>query len=231
VVVLAAGAGERFGGTKQVAEVGGRSLVGHAVATAHAAGADRVVVVVGHDADRVAAAARDAGAVEVVVNPDHRSGQASSLVAGVRALDRYEDIVVAVVLLADQPGVTPAAVRAVAAALGRMRGPGGARPDAARASYADGLGHPVAFRRSVWPRLGTLTGDAGARHLLEVLEVVHVRVPGTVPTDVDTPTDLRRLGSDPAGPDGPDVPDRGGSDDAGGADDDAADGGRATAGK
>jgi molybdenum cofactor cytidylyltransferase len=72
-------------------------------------------------------------------------------------------------------------------------GPGGARPDAARASYADGLGHPVAFRRPAWARLLSLTGDAGARHLLEDLEVVHVRVPGDVPTDVDTPADLRRV--------------------------------------
>jgi molybdenum cofactor cytidylyltransferase len=193
VLVLAAGAGERYGATKQLATVGGRPLVAHAVATALEAGADPVVVVVGHDGDRVAAAARDAGPVEVVVNAAHRSGQAGSLVTGVRALSPREDVEVAVVLLADQPGVAPAAVRAVAAALGRLRGPGGARPDAARASYADGVGHPVAFRRPAWARLLSLTGDAGARHLLEDLEVVHVRVPGDVPTDVDTPADLRRV--------------------------------------
>jgi molybdenum cofactor cytidylyltransferase len=205
VLLLAAGAGERYGATKQLATVGARPLVAHAVATALEAGADPVVVIVGHDGDRVAEAARDAGPVEVVVNPEHRSGQASSLVTGVRALSSREDVEVAVVLLADQPGVAPAAVRAVAAALGRVRGPGGARPDAARASYADGVGHPVAFRRPAWARLLALTGDAGARHLLEDLEVVHVRVPGDVPTDVDTPADLRRVqaagrtGRSPAG--------------------------------
>jgi molybdenum cofactor cytidylyltransferase len=193
VLVLAAGAGERYGATKQLATVGGRPLVAHAVATALEAGADPVVVVVGHDGERVAAAARDAGPVEVVVNAAYRSGQASSLVAGIRALSQRQDVEVAVILLADQPGVAPAAVRAVATALGRVRGPGGARPDAARASYADGLGHPVAFRRPAWARLPTVTGDAGARHLLEDLEVVHVRVPGEVPTDVDTPADLRRV--------------------------------------
>jgi molybdenum cofactor cytidylyltransferase len=196
VVLLAAGAGERYGGTKQVATVGGRPLVAHAVVTALTAGAQPVVVVVGHDADRVAAAARAAGPVEVVVNPEHRRGQAGSLVAGMGALTSHVDVEVAVVLLADQPGVTPAAVAAVAAALGRVRGPGGARPVAARASYADGLGHPVAFRRPAWARLVSLTGDAGARHLLENLEVVHVQVPGTVPADVDTPDDLRRLRAD-----------------------------------
>jgi molybdenum cofactor cytidylyltransferase len=212
VVVLAAGAGERYGATKPLATVRGQPLVAHAVATALAADADPVVVVVGHDADRVAAAARAAaarpaaraasgphggGGVEVVTNPTYRSGQASSLATGIRTLlSHHHAVEVAVVLLADQPGVSPAAVRAVAAALGAVRGPGGARPDAARASYADGLGHPVAFRRSAWARLLSLTGDAGARHLLEDLEVVHVQVPGTVPVDVDTPDDLRRLRAD-----------------------------------
>ena len=193
VLVLAAGSGARYGDTKQLATVGDRPLVAHAVATALDAGAEPVVVVVGHDAERVAAAARVAGQVEVVVNPAHRRGQASSLSAGIGALTSHPDVEVAVVLLADQPGVTPAAVRAVATALGRVRGPGGARPDAARASYADGLGHPVAFRRPAWARLRSLTGDVGARHLLEDLEVVHVELPGGVPADVDTPHDLRRL--------------------------------------
>lgn len=206
VVVLAAGAGERYGATKPLATVRDRPLVAHAIATALEAGADPVVVVVGHDAGRVAAAASAAAraaavphggsSVEVVTNAAYRSGQASSLVAGIRSLRPHHDVEVAVVLLADQPGVSPAAVRAVAAALGQVRGPGGARPDAARASYADGLGHPVAFRRPAWARLRSLTGDAGARHLLEDLEVVHVRVPDTVPVDVDTPDDLRRLRAD-----------------------------------
>lgn len=201
MVVLAAGAGERYGGTKQLAPVSGRPLVAHAVAAAVAAGAVRTVVVVGHDAERVAAAARAAGTVEVVVNPDHQRGQASSLVAGIRALAPHRDVEVVVILLADQPGVTPAAVAAVAGALGRVRGPGGGRPDAARARYGDGPGHPVAFRRSAWARLLTLTGDAGARHLLEDLDVAHVRVPGRVPADVDTPADLRRVAEAGGGPD------------------------------
>jgi molybdenum cofactor cytidylyltransferase len=214
VLVLAAGAGERYGGTKQLATMDERPLVAHAVGTALAAGADPVVVVVGHDAERVAGAARAAaaratggpatggpatggpassGRVDVVVNPEHRSGQASSLVTGIRTLLPHPDVEVAVVLLADQPGVLPEAVRTVAAALGHVRGPGGARPDAARALYADGLGHPVAFRRPAWARLLSLSGDVGARHLLEDLEVVHVRVPGREPVDVDTPDDLARL--------------------------------------
>jgi molybdenum cofactor cytidylyltransferase len=204
VLILAAGAGERYGGTKQLATMEERPLVAHAVDTALVAGADPVVVVVGHDAERVATAARatfgpttggsaTGGRVEIAVNPAYRSGQAGSLATGIRTLLPHRDVEVAVILLADQPGVLPEAVRTVAAALGCVRGPGGARPDAARASYTDGVGHPVAFRRPAWSRLLSLSGDVGARHLLEDLEVLHVRVPGRVPADVDTPDDLARL--------------------------------------
>ncbi len=183
-LVLAAGSGVRFGGgTKQLAEVDGLPLVAHAVATAHAAGVERVVVVVGHDQAAVAAAARRGGDAEVVVNPDHTLGQASSLRTGITVVAADDQATVAVVLLADQPGITPAAVRAVAAAVEGGRA-------AARARYLDGPGHPVAFSRPAWALLAEATGDVGARHLLEVLDVAQVAVEGPVPRDVDTLADL-----------------------------------------
>lgn len=179
-VVLAAGRGRRFGGTKQLAELDGRPLVRHAVDTALAAGLDPVLVVVGHDADRVGAVLP--ADVVVVRNPDHAEGQASSLRAGVRAAADHE-VDALVVLLADEPGVTVASVRAVVEA--------GARGAAvARAAYDDGPGHPVLFAREVWPRLTAVVGDAGARQLLDDLPVQPVPVPGPRPTDVDRPQDL-----------------------------------------
>lgn len=187
-VVLAAGSGQRFGAaTKQLALLDGWPLVAHVVTTAIDARVDRVVVVVGHAADEVAEAATRAHAgVEVVVNPDHAAGQAGSLVAGIRAVAAHDDAV-AVVLLADQPRVRAATVRAVVAAVRD-----GAT--AARARYADGPGHPVAFSRAVFTRLtGEVTGDAGARHLLAELGVVAVPAEGTIPVDVDEPADLDLL--------------------------------------
>jgi molybdenum cofactor cytidylyltransferase len=214
VIVLAAGRGARFGSTKQLTRFHGRPLVAHAVVAAHAAGAGRVVVVVGADAQRVATAARSGGEVVVVHNPDHAAGQSTSLAAGIGALlaedpeagrqgvlggqgghpatgtdDPRAAVEVAVLVLADQPGIDPDTIRRVVAALA-------AAPDrdAARARYTDGPGHPVAFRRSVWPQLVTITGDRGARDLLETLSVVEVEVAGAAPRDVDTPADLDGLG-------------------------------------
>ena len=190
-IVLAAGRGQRFGpGTKQLVEVDGRSLVGHAVTTALAAGVTRVVVVVGHDADAVAAAARETAGdaeLEVVVNDDHAAGQGTSVAAGARAvLSRRSLPDAVVVLLADQPGVLAETVRAVGAAVTT-----GA--SAARASYADRPNHPVAFAPRILPQLTELTGDAGARQLLDDLDVVPVLVAGLAPRDVDTPEDLALL--------------------------------------
>lgn len=179
-VVLAAGRGRRFGGTKQLAEVDGQPLVRHAVDTALAAGLSPVLVVVGHDADRVRAVL-PAGVV-VVPNPDHDQGQASSLRAAVRAAGDH-DVEALVVLLGDEPGVTAASVQAVVDAH-----VDGAR--VARAAYDDGPGHPVLFARDVWPDLTGIVGDAGARQVMDDLPVQPVRVDGPRPLDIDHPDDL-----------------------------------------
>lgn len=180
-VVLAAGRATRFGDTKQVARIAGRALVAHVVDAALDAGLPEVVVVVGHDAERVTAALPDDPRVRTVTNPRYAEGQASSLRTGLDALPA--DVEVAVIVLADQPGVTAAAVAAVGAAVGPDR-------PVARALYDDGPSHPVAFHRSVWPRLSRLSGDAGARQVLDDLEVHAVRLPGDAPPDVDAPADL-----------------------------------------
>jgi molybdenum cofactor cytidylyltransferase len=181
-VVLAAGRAVRFGAPKQLAVVDGLPLVAHAVRVAHAADLDPVLVVVGHAAAAVAEEARRGGVVQVVHNPDHAAGQSTSLRAGLEAAED-RDSEVAVVLLADQPGIDPDLVRAVVAAVH-----GGSQ--AARVRYADGPGHPVALARSVWSRAAAVTGDRGARDLLADLVVVEVEAGGPAPRDVDVPEDL-----------------------------------------
>jgi molybdenum cofactor cytidylyltransferase len=191
-VVLAAGTGSRFGGTKPVADLEGRPLVAHVVAAAVAAGVDAVHVVVGHDGGAVAAAARDAADVEVVDNPAYAAGQATSLRAGLASAEAA-DADVAVVLLADEPDVTPDAIAAVTAAIAIGGDAGDVGPVAARARYDDAPGHPVAFARSVFSRLrDEVGGDRGARDVLAGLDVVDVPVAGRRPRDLDRPEDLER---------------------------------------
>ena len=188
-MILAAGAATRFGATKTLAELDGRPLLHHVLDAARAAGITRSVVVVGHDAEAVAAAVADQEDVEVVDNPDHPTGQASSVRVGLAAVQDDADARVAVMLLADQPGISPASIRQVIAALEDG-------PDAARASYQDRPGHPVAIHRRVWSRvMDEVTGDTGARDLLDDLHVAHVLVAGASPPDIDTPDDLERHAS------------------------------------
>jgi molybdenum cofactor cytidylyltransferase len=190
-VVLAAGAGSRFGGTKQVAVLEGKPLVRHAVDAAHAAGIQDVVVVVGHDADAVAAAAGDGA--RIVRNPRWRAGQSTSLIAGIDALG--EDVDAAVVLLADQPGIAAEHVKALLDAAASVREP------IVRMRFTDAPG-PTSLGREVWGEVRRLRGDLGARDLIERRPdlVFELASPTSAPPDVDTPADLERASARP-GPD------------------------------
>ena len=195
-VILAAGSATRFGATKALAELDGRPLLHHVLDAARAAGITRSVVVVGHDADAVTAAVAEHDDVRVVDNPEHASGQASSVRAGLLAVLEDPDARIAVMLLADQPGISPASIRQVIAALEDG-------PDAARASYQDRVGHPVALHRRVWARVvDEVSGDAGARNVLDDLYVAHVLVAGASPPDIDTPEDLDHQATDEPPADG-----------------------------
>ncbi len=180
-LVLAAGEGSRFGGTKQLAPLGGRPLLEHALAAV--SGVRPRVVVLGHEAEAILAAVDLQGARAVVCD-GWAEGQAASLRCGVEALG---DVDAAVVVLGDQPRITRAAVDAVAGAAG---------PDtlAVRASYGGRPGHPVLLGRVLLVRVGELRGDVGFRDLLGGVDVREVEVGGLAdPVDIDTQEELARL--------------------------------------
>jgi molybdenum cofactor cytidylyltransferase len=182
-LVLAAGSGTRFGGTKQLALLDGKPLAQHAVDALASAGVAELVVVTGHDAEAVATAIRLPPQGRFVHNPQYATGQASSLAAGLHAL--ADDSEGAVILLADQPGVTDAEVRALIDAFRASR----AR--VVRIAYSDGPG-PALLSREVYAEAAHLLGDVGARALFASHPewVEEVRVPFAAPPDVDRPGDL-----------------------------------------
>lgn len=152
-LVLAAGAGRRFGGPKALATIGGERLVDRAVRTVRDGGADPVYVVAG------AAPLAVAGAV-VVDNPDWATGMGSSLRAGLAALP--DDSEAVLVVLVDQPGLTAAAVARLLDSAGRTG------PDTvAVATYGGQQRHPVALGRHHWREVSDrAVGDVGARPFL-----------------------------------------------------------------
>jgi molybdenum cofactor cytidylyltransferase len=183
-LVLGAGGSRRLGRPKQLLPFGGGTLLGHAVAVARECPFDQLLVAVGGAADEVRAGVDLEGA-EVVVNEDFGEGCSSSIAAALAALDPRCEVLV--LMLGDQPGVTAEAVRAL------LDGRGAAPLAACR--YDDGLGHPLAFAREVFPELAALHGDKGVWRLLErrADEVAEVRVPGPIPLDVDTEEDYSRV--------------------------------------
>ena len=178
-LILAAGEGRRFGGTKQLADLRGRPLLEYALA-AMTAVTPRVVVL-GHAADKIRRGVNMHGA-SVVVCDDWDEGQSASLRAGLAALPRVDAVVV---VLGDQPGITPEAVAAIVAADGDE--------DAVRATYGGKPGHPVLLRRRLLARADELRGDTGFRDLLESATVREVEIGGLAdPADIDTREELAR---------------------------------------
>lgn len=184
-VVLAAGTSTRFGATKQLATVRGKALVQHAVDAAAGAGVDEIVVVLGHDAERVSRTLTLPSNARTVVNEAYATGLASSLAAGLRGADPSSEA--AVVLLGDQPGIGTEHVRALMEAFHARRSP------FVRLRFRDGPG-PALMSRAIWPEALALEGDVGARALMDLHSelVEEVELDQATPTDVDVPGDLER---------------------------------------
>ena len=183
-LILAAGGSRRLGRPKQLLPFAGGTLLGHVLGVARGCRFDQLVVAIGGAADEVRSEV-DLSGVEVVENRAYGEGCSSSIAAALAAVAPRTDLLV--LLLGDQPGVTPAAVAALV----------GGRGDAPLAvcRYDDGRGHPIAFARSVFPDLAALHGDRGVWKLLDrrADDVVEVPVAGLIPLDVDTEEDYRAV--------------------------------------
>jgi molybdenum cofactor cytidylyltransferase len=179
-LVLAAGGSSRLRRPKQLLPYRGTTLLDWVLGTARACAFDQLVVALGGAAGDVRARVDLTGA-DVVVNDAYGSGCSSSIAAALGVVHPRCDVLV--LLLGDQPGVTPATVGALLA--GRGDAP------LAVCRYDDGRGHPFAFARSAFGELAELHGDKGVWKLLDRRggAVAEVAIPGAVPLDVDTAGD------------------------------------------
>jgi molybdenum cofactor cytidylyltransferase len=182
-VVLAAGTGSRFGGTKQLAPLDGKPLAQHAVDALAAVEVGEIIVVTGHDAEAVEAALALPPHGRFVRNPGFRDGQATSLAAALHEVDETSEA--AVILMADQPGVSAPMVDALIEGFRRTR------KQIVRAAFRDGPG-PALLSREIYAEAGHLHGDVGARVLMASHPewVEEVAIDAAVPRDIDTPGDL-----------------------------------------
>jgi CTP:molybdopterin cytidylyltransferase MocA len=177
-----------MGSPKQLLQVRGRPLLELVVGQVVQSKLDEVVVVLGAAADEIQRRV-DLGRARVLVNPEHSSGMASSLRAGVASLG--PDIDRVVVILGDQPDVD-------AALLNQLLDLQVSSGLPAAALSFNGLLHPpVVLERELWSGLMTLEGDVGCRAVIRARSELVARLPVetdlTHPVDVDTPADYERL--------------------------------------
>lgn len=186
-IVLAAGRSSRFGGGNKLLVRGpdGRAMIARTVDNVLASHARPVIVVTGHAAEEVAEvlSARD---VVLVHNPDHASGLASSIRAGIDALGDGTDG--ALIVLGDMPLVRPMVLDRLIDGFDPEPG-----RDIVVPTYQGVRGNPVLFGARFFPALRALAGDVGARALLaEHAAAVHevaVADDGVL-RDFDTPEAL-----------------------------------------
>jgi molybdenum cofactor cytidylyltransferase len=188
-VILAAGRSTRMGGpNKLLAEIGGRPLVRIAVEQALASHARPVIVVTGHQRDKVEAALQGLD-VQRVHNPNFAEGLSTSVKAGLAAVP--DDVDGAIVCLGDMPQVSAPLIDQLIAAFDPERGALVVVPT------IDGKrGNPVVWARRFFHELMALDGDIGARHLIGRYPEAVSEVPLTdtaALVDVDTPEALVRV--------------------------------------
>jgi molybdenum cofactor cytidylyltransferase len=186
-LVLAAGSSSRLGANKLLLDFGGETIVHRAARRALEAGLAPVIVVLGFEADRVAAALQGLDVV-TGVNPDHAAGMHGSIRAGIERVPA--DCEAAVVILADMPLVTSAMSAGLVA---RFRS--GVEP-LVISLYGTVQAPPTLYARPLFPALGAAGERAGRQVVREHRdEAAVMEWPPGLLADLDRPEDVERLRS------------------------------------
>jgi molybdenum cofactor cytidylyltransferase len=196
-IVLAAGRSTRMGRSKATLQIDDRdTFLSRIVRTLLDGGADDVVIVLGHDADAIAASFAQSGLpARIVVNREYDRGQLSSLAAGLAVVER-PGVTATLMTLVDVPSVSVETVRAV---LQRYR-----ETHAAIVRPVSGSrhGHPLLIDRSLFGLIRAASPETGAKPIVREHASPHgdvaVEDEGAF-TDIDTPDDYERVISAAAG--------------------------------
>ena len=184
-IVLAAGSASRYGSSKQLAELGGITLVRRATEIAHEVCALRNVLVLGHDWNAVYDACRPLSGF-LIINDRHEAGMGSSISIAVRSIRHVASAII--IVLADQPLITSAHIAAL------IEEWSGNDKEIVATAYAGTAGAPTLLPSACFDALIALEGDRGARALFgdERFSVKTVPFPDAE-VDVDTVEDLASL--------------------------------------
>ena len=187
-VILAAGMSSRMGRPKQLLKVMGRSMLEHAITAARGAGIVSPTLVIGAFADDIVRDVELVKKCEIIFNKNFREGQATSLRAGVSAVNGK--CKAAIFMLTDQPLINATLVSELLEQFSHYK------PDILYPVYKKQRGNPVIISASLFPRLIDSSGDQGARFLFSDKSLViraHEVENEAVVTDVDTWSDYLQV--------------------------------------
>jgi len=199
IVVLAAGQSKRMGRSKQLEVVDGEAMVIRAVRTALQSPTQHVIVVLGAYAEQIREALSSSFAdslsavadqqLHLVHNGEWLTGQASSVRCAIDFLKTNSALQAALFMPVDQPFIQPQLLRSLL-----RKWQKGARL-VAPLLYGKPRGAPALFDRTLWSELQQLSGDSGARSVLQKYSVELSTVPATAPQlfDIDSPSDLEKV--------------------------------------
>jgi CTP:molybdopterin cytidylyltransferase MocA len=189
-IILAAGESSRMGADKALLMYRGRTFLENIIAALREGEVQRVLVVLGHNAD-VIQQSLDLSSVEVVLNQDYRRGQTSSLQAGLRALGKNGPDGI-VLCLVDHPALSPVTVKKLKQHF-RSSGKPVIVPQ-----VQGKHGHPVLLGRELFGQIAALAPGQGADTVIhqyrDRTEFVEVADSGIL-VDVDDPESYLRLSS------------------------------------
>ncbi len=185
-IVLAAGRSSRMGAANKLTEpVNGKPMMLHAVDAALASATDPVIVVTGHEPEKIVETVKGRK-VSVVHNPDYANGLSTSLRAALSLLD--DNVEGVVVCLGDMPAVSADHIGRLIDAFDPAAGRSIVVP-----TVAGKRGNPVLWHRRFFTQMGDISGDVGARHLIGENEDSLFEVAmddDAVLEDLDTPAAL-----------------------------------------
>jgi len=185
---LAAGLSTRFGRNKLLEEINGVTMIERVVNAALLSKVDEVVVVLGHEVEKIKDILKNAKC-KFVYNKDYMSGQSSSVKAGVSSVFEYADAVL--ILPADVALITPRAINMVIDEYKKSKSP------IVVASYLDRMGHPILFDRSLFSEILMINEETmGLKSIIskyrDIIRKVDVGSEEVL-IDIDTEEDVKRF--------------------------------------
>ena len=189
-IVPAAGLSARMGQNKLLMRFDGKSLIEHAVDTLMTSGVDEIIVVLGHEANRIRSRLEGKN-VHFVDNPDYRTGLSASVRAGIEAAPKGSDAMM--IYLADQPLLEADEIRRLILAFAEAKRAG---KSIVVPFFGNERGNPVILDASYREMVLDIVGDVGCRRIVkkhpEQEFAVQMQTDHVV-RDVDTPEDFLRV--------------------------------------